>query len=149
MGFQGFRKIKIRTNDKLYSQIIRFGKDRCERCGFVRPLQCAHIMSRGSESTRFLLEPIRNGVALCSTCHDWFDRNKIKAVLFEEAKRVFQDYEEGYTFLVKRLGYTWDQLVQLYVMAQRPVTGLPKTLREKHIRIELTQKLKELENGQG
>lgn len=149
MGFQGFRKVKIRTNDKLYSQIIRFGKDRCDRCGLYRPLQCAHIMSRGSESTRYLLEPVRNAVALCSTCHDWFDRNKIKALLFEPAKRVLSAADDGYTWLVEKMGYTWDQLMLLYVMAQRAETGMPKSLREKHTRIELTQKLKELEDGQG
>lgn len=70
----------------------------------------------------------------------------MKAVLLDPAKRIFQAHEESYTFLVLKLGYTWEQLTQLYIMSNQ-ISALPKELREKHNRMTLTQVLKELENG--
>ncbi len=143
---QSFRKIKLDSNDVIYSKIIRFGKYRCDRCHLVRDLQCAHIMGRGHYATRFMLEPVRNAVALCADCHDWFDSHKIRAVLFEEKKRVFNYAEESYTWLVKgNQRYTWDQLLLLYAKGQTHFQGY--SFKKKEIGIYLKARLKELENA--
>lgn len=143
---QSFRKIKLDSNDVLYSKIIRLGKYRCDMCHLVRDLECAHIVGRGHYATRFMLEPVRNAVALCASCHDWFDSHKITAVLFEEKKRVFNLREESYTWLVKgHLAYTWDQLVLLYAKGQTVFQGY--SFKKKEIGIFLKEKFKQAENA--
>lgn len=125
---QSFRKIKIDPNDKLYSQIIRsLARGRCRRCqvtvGFQR-LQCAHIMGRVHKRTRFLIEPQYNAVALCASCHSWFDSHKIDALIFDERKRVLSPKDESYTWLVSSKiknfpgwNYSWDDLYELYALS--------------------------------
>lgn len=115
-----FYKQKIDKNDILFSKLIRFGKTKCDRCRLVKNLQCAHIFSRGKKNTRF---DERNAIALCVPCHDWFDSHKIKAVLLDENKRVFSPRDEGYTFLVLQLGYSWDELLKLLVKSELPYSG--------------------------
>lgn len=65
--------------DALFSRYIRT-RDRwtCQRCGKVYPppttaLHCAHVFSRGKQSTRF--DPM-NAVALCYGCHRFMDQHK-------------------------------------------------------------------------
>jgi HNH endonuclease. len=57
--------------DKLVSQIVR-SAGKCQRCGSVDTLQCAHIISRKYSATR---TDLRNLWVLCARCHrrltDW------------------------------------------------------------------------------
>lgn len=145
---QSFRKVKIDSNDTLYSKIIRFGRDRCDRCDCTKSLQCAHIVGRGHYAVRFALEPVKNAISLCSGCHDWFDSHKITAVLFDEKKRVFSARDESYTFLVSKPEYSWEKLQLLYVKGQTFFCGY--SFKKKQIGIELKEKYLELlENSQG
>ena len=116
--FQSFRKIKIDENDALYSEIIRFGQDRCWMCGKHRALACCHIMGRGHYATRFMLEPVRNAIPLCGPCHSWLDTHKIIALLTDPTLRVFNRTQEAYSFIVHACGYSWNDLERLLVMAQ-------------------------------
>ena len=134
----GFYRIKTDKNDILFSQLIRFGKILCDRCGKERKLQCAHIFSRGFWNTRF---DEKNAIALCSTCHDWFDTHKIRAVLLDERKRVFSSDDESYTFLVKRMGRTWDDLLKLYAKANIPYSGY--SYKKEQINLWLRERLAE------
>ena len=112
--------IKRDVNDDLYSKIIRHGKNRCERCLRSRDLQCAHIMGRANKSTRWALKPVKNAVALCFSCHEWFDKHKIMACILEPKKRVFSPNDESFTFLVAQCGYTWEDLTNLYIQSRLP-----------------------------
>lgn len=142
-----FYKIKRDPNDKLYSEIIRFGKTRCERCGCVRDLQCAHIIGRRKKSVRFLVKPKPNAIALCAVCHSWLDEHKMWALIFDENKRVFNEKEESFTFLVKCLGYTWDDLQKLYVKGNETISYNEVTRRQ--INIELKEYRAELLERKG
>ena len=133
---QFFRKIKIDTNDTLYSKIIRFGKTRCEMCRCVKPLQCSHIMGRGRHATRFLIKPKPNSIALCVDCHGWFDTHKIWQLIYDERKRVFNWKEESYTFLVEKLGYTWDELQKIHIKASGTSHYGPIEKRQKNIELK-------------
>ena len=115
---QSFRRVKIDVNDRLYSEIIRFGVTRCLRCGCVKALQCAHIIGRKHYTTRFVFLPKPNAIALCSDCHSWLDTHKMRDLIFDAGKRVFNEKNESYTFLVKRCGYSWGDLQKLYLDAQ-------------------------------
>ncbi len=50
---------------KLHSQVVRL-RGRCERCGSVSNLQCAHLIGRRYNATR---TDERNAWCLCATCH--------------------------------------------------------------------------------
>ena len=112
-----FYRAKIDVNDTLFSKLVRHGKKLCDRCGKERDLQCCHIIGRAHYATRF---DLRNAVAMCAGCHDWFDSHKITAVIFDPNKRVFGACDESYHFLVKCLGYDWDEIARLYVKGQAP-----------------------------
>jgi hypothetical protein len=134
-----FRKIKVDPNDVLFSKIVRFGKDRCDRCDLFRKLQCAHIFGRRYKAIRF---ERRNAVALCSNCHAWFDSHKIDALIWDEKKRVLTGREEGFTWLVKARDYTWDELARLYAKGQSGMQNY--AFKKIGINEQLTKKLKEL-----
>ncbi len=144
---QSFRRIKVDVNDTLYSKIIRFGKERCPRCKNIRDLQCAHIIGRTAKSVRWQLWPKANAIPLCSTCHDWFDSHKISACIFDERKRVFNEKEEGFTFLVKCCGYSWNDLAKLYAKSQSRMNPsydfqkkeITRNLREVLSKMEISQ----------
>jgi hypothetical protein len=138
-----FGKVKIDANDTLYSRIIRFGHRRCPMCRCARSLQCAHIVGRRPYSTRFLLKPKPNAIPLCMTCHDWFDTHKIKAVVFDEKKRVFKPNEESFTFLVKKMGYSWNDILIIFAKSQQPFTGY--SYKKTAIKALLTAQLNSME----
>lgn len=141
-----FGKIRIDPNDTLYSKIIRFS-GLCARCGRAGgKLQCAHIIGRKHKTTRWMLEPVRNAVALCFACHAWLDEHKIKALVFDPSKRVLSADDEAYTFLVERCGYTWEDLQLLFVFAQRPCRYGP--FEKSNVKKYLMAKLRELESKQ-
>lgn len=142
-----FGKIRIDANDTLYSKIIRHGRTRCMRCDQVRELQAAHIVGRAHYSTRFMLKPVRNAVALCMACHNWFDSSKMKGLIFESRKRVFTAAEEGYTFLNVMCGYSWNDLEKLFILSQQ-VCAYSKSKPIYHIvKKQLTEELLRLESN--
>lgn len=55
------------TADRLFSQIVR-ARGNCERCGTVRDLEAAHVVSRRYLTTRY---DESNGRCLCHRCHIW------------------------------------------------------------------------------
>lgn len=132
---QSFRKIKLDSNDIVYSKIIRFGKHRCDRCNCVKELQCAHIISRGHYATRFMLEPFKNAVALCSDCHDWFDSHKAKEILFDERLQAIKQPDNRWWWLVNVMGYTWEQLLLLHAKGETVFQGY--SFKKKEIGREL------------
>ena len=142
-----FGRLRIDKNDTLYSAIIRFGVKRCRRCGMRAKLQAAHIVGRAHYSTRFLLNPIRNAIPLCMTCHAWFDSHKIEALIFDDTgtKRVFTGDEEGYTFLVKKCGYSWRDLQRLYILSRQIFKHY--THKKHIITAELTEYLERLKSA--
>ena len=134
-----FYRPKIDINDKLFSQLVRFGKDRCDRCNLVRNLQTAHIFSRKYYNTRFYR---RNAVALCARCHDWFDSHKLIGCIFDERKQVLSKFDEGFHWLVfSPWGYTWDELQRIYVKSQMIFTGY--SYKKKLITKQLKKELKD------
>lgn len=140
-----WHKIRIDKNDTLYSKIIRFGKTRCERCQKVRELQCAHIIGRVHHASRFVLDPKPNAVSLCATCHSWFDTHKMDALIMSPEKRVFTAIEEGYTFIIKTLGYTWSDLQLLYAKSRAIIQY---HLVKDNITEQLKERLRALESGE-
>ena len=135
---QFFRRIKIDVNDTLYSKIIRFGVERCQRCNERKTLQCAHIVGRASKSTRFLLEPVKNAIPLCATCHSWFDQHKDNTPVFDElARRYFSLAQNSYVFLFRSCGYSWTDLQKLIIWGKKPSSGY------KYVKSEITLQLKE------
>lgn len=50
---------------RLHAEIVR-ARGRCERCGSVDRLQCAHIVSRRYNATR---TDLANAWCLCARCH--------------------------------------------------------------------------------
>jgi len=141
---QSFRRIKIDKNDTLYSQIIRFGETRCFRCHCVKSLQCAHIVGRGSKSTRFLLKPVRNAIPLCSDCHSWFDQSKDNTPVFnEESRPYFKKDKNAYVFLVSECGYSWRDIQYLVVTGNKP--GKYGSFDKPVIFFQLKETIKKLE----
>ncbi|MCH7541954.1 HNH endonuclease, partial [Patescibacteria group bacterium] len=69
----GWRKMKLRLSDRLFSRYIRYRDNwTCQRCGKrfeekAQNLHNSHYWGRGDESTRFDTE---NCDALCSYCHN-------------------------------------------------------------------------------
>ena len=120
MIFYG-RKAKSDKNDILFSEIVRMG-GRCVRCGKSSSLTCAHIMKRRHYATRF---DLKNAICLCLSCHSWFDTHMITDLLFNPKKRVLDEKDESYTFLVKKCGYTWNDLTMLYAKSKTPYSGYP------------------------
>jgi hypothetical protein len=134
-----FGKIKIDASDKLYSEIIRFGKTHCERCYKPNKLQCAHIMGRAHKNTRWMIKPVKNAIALCMTCHSWFDSCKDDTPLFDlKAREYFKANKNAYTFLVEDVGYTWDDLMKLYILSHNTIKKLYPFEKE-----EIKRQLKE------
>lgn len=130
--------MKRDVNDDLFSRVKRQNHTVCQKCLQPHALQCCHIFSRKYYSTRFNED---NAVVLCYSCHDWLDTHKISACLWNEEKRVFNKDEEAYHFLVEYLGYTWDQLIELYHMSRVPFRGYKH--KKKDISIALRAKLNE------
>lgn len=128
---QHFRPIRLTVEDRLFSQIIRFGRDRCLRCHKFKALQAAHIFGRACKSTRHALEPKPNAIPLCSDCHSWFDTHVDDSPIFKEEVRpyIFAD-DNRYVFLVRFCGYTWNDLQKLYVMSKSPYPGYKRNLPE-------------------
>ena len=141
--FQRFRAFKIDPNDVLYSQIIRFGQTRCWKCGKHRDLQACHIISRGDYATRFLLEPVRNAIPLCAGDHDWFDTHTSNDILFNEELQKIPQPDNRWWFLVKKCGYTWQDLILLYRLSQRCVKYT--TFYAQEVKVQLKAELKRLE----
>lgn len=54
--------------DVIFSKLVR-AVGRCERCGRVDQLQCAHWLSRRYSNTRTDLD---NAFCLCASCHRYF-----------------------------------------------------------------------------
>ena len=62
-------KIKLDSLDRMFSLIVRKRADgKCEYCGQVKKLQCAHFIGRRYRNTRWEFD---NCVALCFSCHNW------------------------------------------------------------------------------
>lgn len=142
-----FGRIKIDATDKIYSEIIRFGKTRCQRCHKISQLQCAHIMGRTHKNTRWLVKPVRNAIALCMSCHSWFDSCKDDTPLFDDvARKYFRVDKNAYVFLVDECGYTWDQIMLLYVQSHRASNKIypHEKLEIKKQLVEYLKKLKEI-----
>lgn len=133
---KSFRRIKIDTNDTLFSKIVRHGKTRCMRCQKARELQCCHIFGRAHYSTRF---DFRNAIALCGTCHnDFFDKSKDDTPLFNpDIRRFLSPEKNAFTFLVYS-GYRWDELQRLYLKSRE----VPK-IHYKYWKKDLTKQLRE------
>jgi len=132
--------MKRDVNDAKFSDLKRMHRTVCQKCGKQLKLQCCHIFSRKYYTTRFYEN---NAIVLCYACHDWFDDHKITACLWDESKRVFEYHEESFHFLVKRLGYTWETLIELYHLSQQPFRGYKH--KKKDITAELNRKLAEKE----
>lgn len=142
---QSFRPIKISTEDKLYSLIIRFGHTRCVRCHLHKTLQCAHIIERGHQATRWMLKPYRNAIPLCSDCHSWFDTHKDDTPLFNEDARQFSNPTQNkWAFLVTECGYHWKDLYNLWTLGHRCVHNVGH-IEKIEIRKQLKAELKRLE----
>ena len=62
--------------DELWQQIIR-SRGKCEKCGNIKALNAAHIISRNNRHTRW---EILNGLALCVKCHFWAHQNSLEFV---------------------------------------------------------------------
>ena len=139
------KRIKVDANDTHFSKIIRFGHQRCLKCGRVKDLECAHILPRGHYETRFMFKPIKNGIHLCGHDHEWFDSHKITSLLFNPKKRVLNESEESYTFLVIKCGYTWKELRSLYETAMWAPRWQNYQFRKKEISKILRAELKRLE----
>lgn len=132
--------MKRDVNDTLFSELKRKHRTVCQRCEKEALLQACHIFSRKYYTTRFDEE---NAVVLCFACHTWFDAHKMTACLWNEEKRVFTHKEESFRFLVDRLGYTWEQLIELYHRSQKPFRGYKS--KKKEISEFLRKRIKERE----
>jgi len=122
-----FGYIKRDINDRLFSELVRMHHTVCQRCMKPNRLECCHIFSRGRYTTRFLEV---NAIVLCASCHDWFDSHKISKCLWDKSKRVFTAEDESYHFLVEKLGYTWEQLQEIYHLSQRPFRGYKRQKKD-------------------
>ena len=143
---QSFRRIKIDPNDKLYSEIIRFGRDRCQRCSARKPLACCHIMGRAHMGTRWMIKPVKNALAMCADCHSWFDGCKDDTPLFDvEARKYFRPDKNAYVFLVEEYGYTWENIMTLYIHSHRTITKMTAFDKEE-IKKQLKEYLENLKN---
>lgn len=120
-------KIKINPADTLFSKIVRHGKETCQKCDKFRDLQCCHIVGRTAQATRYMLEPVKNAVALCSTCHKWFDSKTSKDILFNAALQQIKQPDNRWWWLVNHAGYTWEDLHYLCWISGRPM-ATSKTL---------------------
>ena len=127
--------VKITQADKLYSQIVRQGKDRCQKCDKVRALQCCHIITRGRQATRYMFNPVQNAVALCADCHKWFDRTTAKDILFNEELQKIKQPDNRWWWLVNSAGYTWQQLLKLHWISEQPM----KTTKTLHYQASLAE----------
>lgn len=96
--------------DKLFSQIIR-ERGACERCGKgpdQAQLQCAHIISRRYNATRWDEE---NCLCLCGGCHFWAHQQPIAFGLWViekigQAKATeLRDQAQAYAGRVSRIDY--------------------------------------------
>lgn len=144
---QSFRKIKIDPNDKFYSEIIRFGLDRCQRCDCHRSLACCHIMGRSYKGTRWMIKPVRNAIALCADCHSWFDSCKDDTPIFNEKSRpFFLPEKNAYSFLVQRCYYKWDDLHNLYALAHRSTIKYG-SIEKNEIKKQLKEYLASIKKG--
>jgi len=79
-------KIKISALDKLFSNYVRWIRDRgeCQRCHvkYITPsssLHCSHFHGRRKKSARFDLD---NVAAMCHGCHAWLTANPAAHVNF-------------------------------------------------------------------
>ena len=149
MSDQSWRRCRRDVNDDLFSKIIRHGQKKCWRCLRTKEpasLQAAHIVGRGSYTTRFQLEPVRNAIPLCADCHDHFDSHKMRDLIFEPEKRVFTWKDESYTFLVEKCGYTWRDLQKLYISGQGTIK-IKYQFWKKAMTLQLRQFLNVLNEG--
>lgn len=117
-----FFKIKVDKNDMLFSKLVRSGKTRCQKCGKPNQLQCCHIFDRGNRSTRWTE---RNAIALCLTCHEWFDSTKAKDILFKKELQDIEQPDNRWWWLVNKSGlnYSWRELQILYHASLAPFLG--------------------------
>lgn len=60
------RKALVREADRVFSEYIRLLDGRCVTCGSVDRLQCGHLFSRTSYSTRW---DERNAYTQCASCN--------------------------------------------------------------------------------
>lgn len=65
----------IKEADKLFSELVR-RKGMCEKCGSVKNLQCAHVISRTNKHLRWNRD---NALCLCLRCHlYWAHRSPLE-----------------------------------------------------------------------
>ena len=107
------RKNLIKKADKLFSEIVR-SKGKCEHCGKVESLQCAHVLSRTNKHLRWNED---NALCLCTRCHlfwahksplefsDWFKKNyPIRyGFLMREVNKLETNLGESLEFTIDRL----------------------------------------------
>lgn len=91
---QPSRTILKRRADILFSQYIRRRDGKCQRCGSMERLQCAHIVSRAYLTIRW--DP-RNAMALCAGCHMYFTHHPIEWEMWVDDK-----FGEEYLLGLKR-----------------------------------------------
>jgi hypothetical protein len=74
----------------MHSKIIRLRARRCENCGTLDRLQCAHIVGRIYSHTRTDLD---NAFCLCARCHMRFTDRPVEWVDFIDRKIGRAEYE--------------------------------------------------------
>jgi hypothetical protein len=85
-------KTLINKADALFTTLIH-KRGKCQRCGSMKALQTAHILSRINKNLRWNED---NALLLCATCHFWAHQNPI---LFSEFVRT--DFPIQYAFLMR------------------------------------------------
>ena len=66
-------------------------------------------------------------------------------LITEPTLRVFKSNQESFTFLVKKLGYTWEQLSLLLILSHKP--GKRSAFMDELTKRELMKELARLRNG--
>jgi hypothetical protein len=101
----GFGKLKLRSDDRLFSVYIRKRDNyTCQRCLKRYPenspgLHCSHYYRRRRESVRFSDD---NCIALCAGCHSYWDSEKDEYRAF----KIKQLGEQGFQMLTLRANQT-------------------------------------------
>lgn len=102
--------------DFVFSRIVR-SVGRCERCGTLYNLQCAHWLSRRYSNTRTDFD---NAFCLCAGCHRYFTADPTAWALWALSKRGREVYDRLREAANRKSEIDWpDELGRLRQIAKR------------------------------
>jgi transcription elongation factor Elf1 len=104
------RKSIVKEADYVFSRYIRMRDGKCVTCGAVANLQCGHLFSRVSYSTRW---DEMNAFAQCAACNYRHEYDSVPLTLYFINRFGKEKYESLYTKYKTNVKMTDEEILEV------------------------------------